>query len=107
VIVQAYFLLLTGRQYFSSISLRIRVRERYAVPTLAALILLGGLMPQIGLLSRDHAADEILKRRLNSRPDLVNADVRTTSPDHEVAQDERLSLSNARIDNRPPDEVQK
>jgi hypothetical protein len=71
VIVQAYFLLFAGRQYyFSSVSLRIRVREQYAALDLAALILLGGLMPQAGALSPLHADDEILSRRLNSRPDL-------------------------------------
>lgn len=62
-IVQAYFLLFTGRQYFSSVSLRIRVRERYAVLTLAALILIGGLVPQPGVASRQQAAEGILKSR--------------------------------------------
>jgi hypothetical protein len=70
VIVEAYFLLFAGRQYFSLVSLRVRVREQYAALALAALILLGGLIPQAGVLSRLHVADEILIRRLNSTSDL-------------------------------------
>jgi NADH-quinone oxidoreductase subunit M len=67
-IVQAYFLLFTGRQYFSSISLRVGVRERYAVLTLAVLILLGGLVPQPGVRSRHEAADAILQQRAEGLP---------------------------------------
>jgi hypothetical protein len=39
------------------------VRERYAVLTLAALILIGGLVPQPGVASRQQAAEGILKSR--------------------------------------------
>ena len=65
-VVRAYFLLFTGRSYFSTVSLLLRGRERYAVLTLAALILLGGLFPQPGVLSRHHAAEEILSERKTS-----------------------------------------
>lgn len=66
-IVQAYFLLFTGKRYFSTVSLLIRGRERYAVLTLTVLILAGGLLPQPGVASRRHAAEEILNQR---RPDV-------------------------------------
>jgi NADH-quinone oxidoreductase subunit M len=59
-IVKAYFILFTGTRYASSVSLMIRVRERYAVLTLAALILIGGLMPQPWVASRNEAATQLL-----------------------------------------------
>jgi NADH-quinone oxidoreductase subunit M len=62
-VVRAYFLLFTGTRYVSSISLQLRARERYAVLTLAALILVGGLVPQSGVRSRYRAADELLRER--------------------------------------------
>jgi len=62
-IVQAYFLLFTGTRYVSSVSLWLRARERYAVLTLAALILAGGFFPQPGVESRHNAAKEILDQR--------------------------------------------
>jgi NADH-quinone oxidoreductase subunit M len=62
-IVQTYFRLFTGTQYTSSVSLMIRVRERYAVLALAALILLGGLIPHPWVVSRHRAAEELLEER--------------------------------------------
>lgn len=62
-IVHTYFRLFTGTQFFSSVSLLIRVRERYAVLTLAALILIGGLMPYPWVASRYRAAQDLLTRR--------------------------------------------
>jgi NADH-quinone oxidoreductase subunit M len=62
-VVYAYFLLFTGKPYFSTVSLLIRGRERYVVLTLASLILLGGLFPQPGVVSRHRAAEEILSQR--------------------------------------------
>ena len=41
----------------------IRVRERYAVLALAALILLGGLIPHPWVVSRHRAAEELLEDR--------------------------------------------
>ncbi len=63
-VVRAYFQLFTGTRYTSSISLRILARERFAVLALAALILIGGLVPQPGVASRHHAAEELLRRRV-------------------------------------------
>jgi NADH-quinone oxidoreductase subunit M len=62
-VVRAYFLLFTGARPSSTVSLAIGVRERFAVLTLAAVILLGGVFPQPGLVSRYRAADAILKER--------------------------------------------
>ncbi|MCA9154799.1 MAG: oxidoreductase [Planctomycetales bacterium] len=62
-IVQMFFRLFTGTQYFSTVSLRLRKRERFAVLLLALLILGGGLAPQPGVASRHHAAHELLDQR--------------------------------------------
>jgi len=62
-IVKAYFLLFTGTRHVSFVLLKIRARERYAVLTLAALILTGGFIPQPGVVSRHRAADELLQAR--------------------------------------------
>ncbi len=62
-IVQAFFRLFAGARYLSSVSLRIRGRERYAVLALAVLILIGGLIPQPIVASRSRAAEELLRER--------------------------------------------
>jgi NADH-quinone oxidoreductase subunit M len=71
-VVRAYFLLFTGTRHASTVSLNIGPRERFAVLTLAALILLGGILPQPGVTSRYRAAVEILQHRQErARPDLA------------------------------------
>jgi NADH-quinone oxidoreductase subunit M len=62
-VVRAYFLLFTGGRHVSSVSLAVTPRERFAVLTLAALILGGGLVPQPGVVSRYRAAEAVLKDR--------------------------------------------
>jgi NADH-quinone oxidoreductase subunit M len=62
-ILRVYFLLFTGGRHVSSVALGITLRERFAVLTLAALILGGGLVPQPGVLSRHQAAEAVLKDR--------------------------------------------
>jgi NADH-quinone oxidoreductase subunit M len=62
-LLKAYFLLFTGARYFSTVSLKIGLRERYAVLTLAVLILILGLVPQPGVLSRYRAAVHLLDER--------------------------------------------
>jgi NADH-quinone oxidoreductase subunit M len=66
-VVRAYFRLFTGTRHPSTVSLSIGPRERFAVLTLAALILGGGLFPQPGILSRHRAAEEILRDRAGHR----------------------------------------
>jgi NADH-quinone oxidoreductase subunit M len=62
-VVRVYFVLFTGARRASTVSLKVGVRERFAVLTLAALILGGGLFPQPGVASRYRAAEEILSDR--------------------------------------------
>ena len=62
-VVQAYFKLFTGTRHLSTVSLRIGPHERFAVLTLATLILLGGLVPQHIIETRYHAAVELLQHR--------------------------------------------
>lgn len=62
-VVQAYFKLFTGTRHVSTVSLRIGPHERFAVLTLAAFILLGGLFPQHSINSRYRAAHELLDHR--------------------------------------------
>ncbi|HMF17438.1 MAG TPA: proton-conducting transporter membrane subunit, partial [Gemmataceae bacterium] len=62
-VLRAYFRLFTGKRHASSVSLLIGLREQIAVLTLAALIVGGGLFPQLGISSRHQAAQEILKDR--------------------------------------------
>jgi len=62
-LVKAYFLLFTGTRYSSSVSLSIGPREKVAVLSLAALILIGGTIPQGTVLSRFHAAKDVLINR--------------------------------------------
>ena len=62
-VVRAYFYLFTGARHVSSISLAIGWRERFAVFTLTALILGGGLFPQPGVVSRHRAAMSIVRER--------------------------------------------
>jgi NADH-quinone oxidoreductase subunit M len=72
-VVRAYFLLFTGARHVSAVSLGIGQRERFAVLTLAALILGGGFFPQPGISSRQRAAEEILAER-RERSGLVRKD---------------------------------
>jgi len=62
-VVRVYLLLFTGRRYATAVSLGITGRERFAVLTLAALILGGGLMPEPLVKSRHKAAEPILAAR--------------------------------------------
>lgn len=62
-VLRVYFLLFTGASHVSTVSLRIGIRERIAVLTLAGLVLGGGLVPQPGVATRARAAEEILDNR--------------------------------------------
>ena len=79
-VMRAYFVLFTGARHASTVSLGIGLRERIAVLTLSALILGGGFFPQPGVSSRQRAAEELLRERVD-RPRLesraVPAAVRT------------------------------
>ena len=62
-VLHAYFRLFTGTEHTASIPLNARLPERIAILTLSALIIGGGLYPQPGVVSRYHAATEIMARR--------------------------------------------
>ena len=72
-VVHAYFLLFTGTNYTSTVSLRIGKDERFAVLTLAAFILIGGLFPQLNIGSRYRAAEELLQQRRSLNHELPAA----------------------------------
>ena len=63
-VVQAYFRLFTGTRYNSTVALTIGKRERFAVLTLAAIIIGLGVWPQPIVKSRYEAAEQVLKSRL-------------------------------------------
>lgn len=62
-VVHAYFLVFTGTRQVSSISLRMGRREKVALLTLVALLLIGGIVPQLNVKARYHAAEELLRHR--------------------------------------------
>ena len=62
-VVHAYFRLFTGTTHTSLVSLGIVRRERFAVITMLALIFIGGLIPQYNVVSRQRAADRLLRQR--------------------------------------------
>jgi NADH-quinone oxidoreductase subunit M len=62
-IVRVYFRLFTGARHASTVSLNIGLRERFAVLTLMALILAGGIFPQWNVSSCYRAAADLLKNR--------------------------------------------
>ena len=62
-VLRAYFLLFTGTRSAATVPLGITPRERFAVLTLAALILGGGFFPQPGVADRAAAAVAVLDQR--------------------------------------------
>ncbi|MFN9719480.1 MAG: proton-conducting transporter membrane subunit [Planctomycetota bacterium] len=62
-ILRAYFRIFTGVRFHTTVQLRSRGSERFAVLILSGLVLGGGLWPQPGVASRYHAADALMKLR--------------------------------------------
>jgi NADH-quinone oxidoreductase subunit M len=62
-VIQAYFRVFTGRPHVSTIDLQIRPSERAAVLIISALILLGGVSPQLGVNNRYRAALKLVEMR--------------------------------------------
>lgn len=62
-ILRGYFRIFTGQRFTTSVMLRSRAAERFAVVVLTILVLGGGLWPQPGVASRHHAAVELMKMR--------------------------------------------
>ncbi|MBS0211214.1 MAG: oxidoreductase [Planctomycetes bacterium] len=79
-VVKAYFLLFTGKHHVSSVWLGIGAREKFAVLFVAALLLIGGLLPQGNVESRHAAAEELInQRRVNIR---LKPEVEKPEPPH-------------------------
>ena len=75
-LIRTYFVLFTGSRLAPSVSLRVGVRERFAVVVFAILLLGGGFYPQPGVASRYGTAERILSDRadrsaLQPRPRLA------------------------------------
>ncbi len=64
-VMRGYFSIFTGARHHTSISLKMVGRERVAVLTLVALILLGGIFPAPGVQTRVRAARQILQDRVS------------------------------------------
>ena len=62
-VLHVYFMLFTGARHVSSISLRMGRREKVALLTLVVLLFAGGIVPQLNIASRHHAAEELLNHR--------------------------------------------
>jgi NADH-quinone oxidoreductase subunit M len=77
-VLRAYFMIFTGARHASTVSLVIGRRERFAVLTLSALLLGGGLFPQLGIVSRHNAAEQLLKERAARMAELKNAEAART-----------------------------
>ncbi len=92
-IVQAFFRLFTGTTYKSSVSLNLRGRERYAVLTLAGLILIGGFVPQPIVSSRSRAAEELLHDRQELAPEPAEPVTASADDDPHVRGSRRLRLA--------------
>jgi NADH-quinone oxidoreductase subunit M len=86
-ILRAYFRIFTGRKFETSVMLRSRPSERFAVTVLTILVLGGGLWPQPGVASRHHAAEELMK--LRRPPEIVAPPV--IEPQEEEGEDEVIS----------------
>jgi NADH-quinone oxidoreductase subunit M len=79
-VLRAYLLLFTGARHASSVSVAISTRERVAVLTLSALIILAGIVPQPGVTTREKAAAAILKERGDSTSSLPAPLIETGKP---------------------------
>lgn len=63
-VVKAYFHVFTGSPHVSTATMGCRKTERIAILVIVLLIIGGGLIPQLGVESRYHAARELLEHRL-------------------------------------------
>jgi NADH-quinone oxidoreductase subunit M len=85
-VMKAYFRIFTGKHHVTTISLRRRPAERIAVLTLGTVILGGGILPQLGVASRHHAALEILEHRRQAADDRSNEPLRPSKVLHDVSK---------------------
>jgi len=79
-IMRAYFRIFTGRTFQTSVVLRSRRSERFAVLALTLLVIGGGLWPQPGVASRQHAAEALMNIRSKTQ-EAIEASEETTPTD--------------------------
>lgn len=89
-VMRAYFRVFTGSRHAGTIDLRVRPAENVAVVVLSLLILGGGVAPQPGVASREHAAEALLRQRARSTP-TESGQTAGASPGR-VAPDESSSI---------------
>ena len=99
-VVQAYFKLFTGTRHQSTVSLRLGKHERFAVLTLVAFIVIGGLLPNNGVASRYRAAHELLQHRegLSSEPTSTHEDT-----EHRADESDHHWMDEGETENDMPD----
>lgn len=92
-ILRAYFFIFTGRRFHTTVFLRSKASERFAVIVLSLLVIGGGVWPQPGVASRHHAALELINHRRDyangSRVDSNRPTVEPVSPQKTSAQGAR------------------
>lgn len=71
-ILRTYFRIFTGKSNRSTVPIGLRTSERLSILILSILILCGGLMPQLMVLDRYHAAIELNSRRTAPHANLTN-----------------------------------
>lgn len=82
-VMMAYFRVFTGSTHSGTIDLRARPSEWVAILMLSLLILGGGLLPQPGVASREHAAAALLEHRSEAKSRFLEA-VPTRNVIHET-----------------------
>jgi NADH-quinone oxidoreductase subunit M len=90
-VMRAYFHLFTGSRHVSTVSLQVGPRERFALLTLTALVLGGGLFPQPGVATRWRAARLLLDQRNRQLAPAAGAAHGDSLPDRLPAQASRPS----------------
>ncbi|TWU46270.1 NAD(P)H-quinone oxidoreductase chain 4 1 [Rubripirellula tenax] len=103
-VMLAYFRIFTGQAKTTLIPMHARMSERIAVVMLSVLIIGGGLVPQPGVASRYHAANELSQQRQLNPMTTVNGVVHehVTAADDAGAPDP--TFSNESVILNPPDQ---
>lgn len=71
-ILRTYFRIFTGKNNRSTVPIGLRTSERFSILILSVLILSGGLMPQLMVIDRYHAAIELNSRRTTPHTNPIN-----------------------------------
>jgi NADH-quinone oxidoreductase subunit M len=84
-VTRTYFRIFTGKSNRSTVPIGLKTSERISILCLSALILCGGLLPQLMVTNRYHAAIELNSRstRTNAGPTTDSATVSEIGKSHE------------------------